>query len=159
MFKNQIRDAGLQHQVRREVEIQSHIKHKNICRLYGYFHDAKRVYIILEYCVNGNLYLKLKVSFLRKKNAKKKRFLKKFKKYFFFQDQMRMTSKDAARYVHEIAEGLIHIHKLNVIHRDLKPENVLLGKKDEVKLADFGWCVHTPQSRRQTFCGTLDYLR
>lgn len=71
---------------------------------------------------------------------------------------MRMTSKDAARYVHEIAEGLIHIHKLNVIHRDLKPENVLLGKNDEVKLADFGWCVHTPQSRRQTFCGTLDYL-
>ena len=63
LFKNQIRDANLQHQVRREVEIQSHIKHKNICRLYGYFHDPKRVFIILEYCKNGNLYDKLKVHF------------------------------------------------------------------------------------------------
>jgi len=133
LFKNQIRDANLQHQVRREVEIQSHIKHKNICRLYGYFHDAKRVFIILEYCKNGNLYDKLK-------------------------EGIRMTSKVAARFVREIAEGLVYIHRLNVIHRDLKPENVLLGKNDEVKLADFGWCVHTPQSKRQTFCGTLDYL-
>jgi aurora kinase len=40
----------------------------------------------------------------------------------------------------------------------LKPENILLGANDEAKLADFGWCVHTPQSRRNTFCGTLDYL-
>ena len=70
-----------------------------------------------------------------------------------------MPSKEASRYVREIAEGLAHIHKLNVIRRDLKPENVLLGKNNEEKLADFGWCVHTPQSRRQTFCGTLDYLR
>lgn len=133
LFKNQIRDAGLQHQVRREVEIQSHIKHKNICRLYGYFHDSKRVYIILEYCKNGNLYKKLK-------------------------EEAFNVKAEASRYIREIAEGLIYIHNLNVIHRDLKPENVLLGKNNEVKLADFGWCVHTPQSRRQTFCGTLDYL-
>jgi len=133
MFKNQIKDANLQHQVRREVEIQSHIKHKNICRLYGYFHDDRRVYIILEFCKNGNLFTKLKE-------------VKKFE------------SIEAARYVREIAEGLDYIHKLNVIHRDLKPENVLLGRNNEVKLADFGWCVFTPQSRRQTFCGTMDYL-
>jgi len=133
LFKTEIREASLQHQVRREVEIQSHIRHKNICRLYSYFHDASRVFIILEYCVNGNLFKKLKEVKL-------------------------MPSKEASRYVREIAEGLAHIHKLNVIHRDLKPEDVLLGKNNEVKLADFGWCVHTPQSRRQTFCGTLDYL-
>ena len=71
----------------------------------------------------------------------------------------KFESIEAARYVREIAEGLVYIHKLNVIHRDLKPENVLLGRNNEVKLADFGWCVFTPQSRRQTFCGTMDYLR
>jgi aurora kinase len=30
--------------------------------------------------------------------------------------------------------------------------------KGEVKLADFGWSVHAPNSRRTTICGTLDYL-
>ena len=65
LFKKQIRDEDLQHQVRREVEIQSHLKHKNICRLYGYFHDDKRLFIILEYCKNGTLWKKLKVCFIR----------------------------------------------------------------------------------------------
>jgi serine/threonine protein kinase len=28
----------------------------------------------------------------------------------------------------------------------------------QVRLADFGWSVHSQTTRRQTFCGTLDYL-
>ncbi len=28
----------------------------------------------------------------------------------------------------------------------------------EIKIADFGWSVHAPSSRRTTLCGTLDYL-
>lgn len=28
----------------------------------------------------------------------------------------------------------------------------------ELKIADFGWSVHAPTSRRTTLCGTLDYL-
>ena len=63
------------------------------------------------------------------------------------------------QYIAQIASALEYIHSVNVIHRDLKPENVLLGSNDEAKLADFGCCVHTPRSRRNTFCGTLDYLR
>ncbi len=61
-----------------------------------------------------------------------------------------------------------------MIHRDIKPENLLIGQrvspppipfalligvlKGEIKIADFGWSVHSPNSRRDTFCGTLDYL-
>lgn len=30
--------------------------------------------------------------------------------------------------------------------------------KETLKIADFGWAVHAPTSRRETFCGTLDYL-
>lgn len=37
-------------------------------------------------------------------------------------------------------------------------ENLLLGIDGELKIADFGWSVHAPNARRQTFCGTLDYL-
>ena len=30
--------------------------------------------------------------------------------------------------------------------------------ENQLKIADFGWSVHAPSNRRQTFCGTLDYL-
>jgi serine/threonine protein kinase len=33
-----------------------------------------------------------------------------------------------------------------------------LGANNELKIADFGWSVHAPNSRRTTICGTMDYL-
>jgi len=35
---------------------------------------------------------------------------------------------------------------------------LLLGIHGELKIADFGFSVHAPNSRRTTMCGTLDYL-
>ena len=57
-----------------------------------------------------------------------------------------------------MADALKYCHTRNVIHRDIKPENLLLGLNGELKIADFGWSVHSPSSRRETLCGTLDYL-
>lgn len=53
LFKHAIKDYNNEHQVRREIEIQSHLRHNNILRMYGYFHDDNRIYIILEYAPNG----------------------------------------------------------------------------------------------------------
>uniref|UniRef100_A0A1A8GEE6 non-specific serine/threonine protein kinase n=1 Tax=Nothobranchius korthausae TaxID=1143690 RepID=A0A1A8GEE6_9TELE len=64
----------------------------------------------------------------------------------------------SATYIMELADALHYCHIKNVIHRDIKPENLLLGGNGELKIADFGWSVHTPSSRRTTLCGTLDYL-
>lgn len=55
-------------------------------------------------------------------------------------------------------DALKYCHSKKVIHRDIKPENILLGYYGELKIADFGWSVHAPSSRRATMCGTLDYL-
>jgi serine/threonine protein kinase len=49
------------------------------------------------------------------------------------------------------------MHQKNMIHRDLKPENLLLSK-GVVKLADFGLAISSTAEKRQTFCGTLDYI-
>ncbi|DAZ93461.1 TPA: LOW QUALITY PROTEIN: hypothetical protein N0F65_006520, partial [Lagenidium giganteum] len=53
--KQQLMKSSVEHQLRREIEIQSHLRHKNILRLYGYFYDAKRVYLIIEYAPQGEL--------------------------------------------------------------------------------------------------------
>ncbi|KAK3235266.1 Phosphatidylinositol:ceramide phosphoinositol transferase (IPC synthase) [Cymbomonas tetramitiformis] len=133
LFKNQLQQSNVEHQLRREIEIQSHLRHPNILRLYGYFYDQNRVYLILEYAARGELYKELQ---------KCKRF----------------SERRAATYISSLAGALQYCHKKHVIHRDIKPENLLLGMKGELKIADFGWSVHAPHSRRQTLCGTLDYL-
>jgi len=43
--------------------------------------------------------------------------------------------------IKEIITGLDHIHSLHKIHRDLKSDNILLTKKGEVKIADFGFAI------------------
>lgn len=55
LFKNVIKSSNNEHQVRREIEIQTHLRHPNILRMYGYFHDEHRVYLILEYAPKGKL--------------------------------------------------------------------------------------------------------
>nr|3DAJ_A Chain A, serine/threonine kinase 6 [Mus musculus] len=133
LFKTQLEKAGVEHQLRREVEIQSHLRHPNILRLYGYFHDATRVYLILEYAPLGTVYREL-------------------------QKLSRFDEQRTATYITELANALSYCHSKRVIHRDIKPENLLLGSNGELKIADFGWSVHAPSSRRDTLCGTLDYL-
>ncbi|XP_066090965.1 aurora kinase A [Saccopteryx bilineata] len=133
LFKAQVEKAGVEHQLRREVEIQSHLRHPNILRLYGYFHDATRVYLILEYAPLGAVYREL-------------------------QKLSRFDEQRTATYITELADALSYCHSKRVIHRDIKPENLLLGSAGELKIADFGWSVHAPSSRRTTLCGTLDYL-
>ncbi|RZC35167.1 aurora kinase A [Asbolus verrucosus] len=135
LFKNAIKDYNIEHQVRREIEIQSHLRHDNILRMYGYFHDECRVYIILEYAPNGTCYKALQA-------APDKRF----------------PEEVCARYIAQIADALRYCHTKKVIHRDIKPENLLICAKGQIKIADFGWSVHAPSSRRTTLCGTLDYL-
>ncbi|KAJ1480855.1 aurora A complexed with an inhibitor discovered through site-directed dynamic tethering [Baffinella frigidus] len=133
LFKSQLAKAGVEHQLRREIEIQSHLRHNNILRLYGYFYDQSRVYLILEFAARGELYKDLQ---------KLKRF----------------PEDRAAYYIGSLAGSLLYCHEKNVIHRDIKPENLLVDSKGEVKIADFGWSVHAPSSKRHTLCGTLDYL-
>jgi len=54
--KRQLIKHRVEHQLRREIEIQSHCRHVNILRLYNFFHDEKRVYLMLEMAPGGELY-------------------------------------------------------------------------------------------------------
>jgi hypothetical protein len=77
----------MEHQLRREIEIQSHLRyilmrshvlwkiyitnahqtflrlycrHPNVLRMHGYFYDETRIYLILEFAANGEMYKYLK---------------------------------------------------------------------------------------------------
>ena len=131
--KKQLLKAGVEHQLRREIEIQSHLRQKNILRMFGYFFDEKRIYIILEFAPGGELYKQLTT-------------------------RGHFSEGTTARYIHDLSIALNYCHVKHVIHRDIKPENLLIGQRGDIKIADFGWSVHAPTSRRTTLCGTLDYL-
>ncbi|CAK7263813.1 spindle assembly checkpoint kinase [Sporothrix epigloea] len=134
LYKSELQHgSGVEKQVRREVEIQSNLRHPNILKMYGHFHDSKRVFLILEFAGRGELY-----KHLRKEN--------------------RFPEWKAAQYVAQMASALRYLHRKHVIHRDIKPENILVGIHGELKISDFGWSVHAPNHRRTTLCGTLDYL-
>ncbi|GAA5957445.1 hypothetical protein JCM21900_003309 [Sporobolomyces salmonicolor] len=133
LFKEEIVKNKVEKQVRREIEIQSHLAHPNILRLYGYFHDEKRIFLILEFAGKGELYKQLSRA-------------------------GRFSEKRSSRYIAQMTDALIYLHGKHVIHRDIKPENLLLGVNGELKIGDFGWSVHAPGNRRSTLCGTLDYL-
>ncbi|KAA6411271.1 MAG: Serine threonine kinase (Ark1) [Lasallia pustulata] len=133
LHKSELQQGKVEKQVRREIEIQSNLRHPNILRLYGHFHDTKRIFLILEFAGKGELY-----KHLRREN--------KFPEW------------KAAQYIAQMAAALRYLHKKHVMHRDIKPENILVGIHGEIKISDFGWSVHAPNNRRNTMCGTLDYL-
>ena len=98
------------------------------------FHrDAKHVYLILEYAPQGELY----------------KWLQKYGRF---------TEAETGRYIADLVGAFQELDRKKIIHRDIKPENLLIGHDNQIKIADFGWSVHAPSSRRQTVCGTLDYL-
>ncbi|KAF8606868.1 other/AUR protein kinase [Ceratobasidium sp. AG-I] len=133
LYKSEIVQCQVEKQIRREIEIQQNLRHPNILRLYGYFHDTKRIFLMLEFAGKGELYKQLS-------------------------RQGKFSDKRSSRYVAQMADALGYLHSKHVIHRDIKPENLLLGINGELKIGDFGWSVHAPGNRRTTLCGTLDYL-
>src|SRR5262245_24731231 len=52
--------------------------------------------------------------------------------------EVQLPVEDALRITREAAAALDYAHEHGVVHRDIKPENILLTKRGEVLVADFG---------------------
>jgi serine/threonine protein kinase len=59
LYKSELVEGKVEKQTRREIEIQKNLRHPNVLRLYGFFHDEKRIFLMLEFAGKGELYKQL----------------------------------------------------------------------------------------------------
>ena len=100
---------------RHEIRIQAMMHHKYVIGLIGYTEVAP-LCIVSEFVPNGSLF-----NALHSKDS-----------------PIKLTPTDLSIIAMAVAVGMDYIHSLHVIHRDLKSMNILLDKRNQPKIADFG---------------------
>jgi len=91
------------------------LKHVNIVRLYDVIHTETKLVLIFEYCDRD------------------------LKKYMDAHGERGALDPATVRsFMYQLLKGTAFCHENRVLHRDLKPQNLLINKKGELKIGDFG---------------------
>jgi serine/threonine protein kinase len=118
-----------------ELKILKSMDFPFIVKLFSRFQTPKSLYLILEYCPNGDLSSQIQAKEV-------------------------LSQEEARFYTAEILLAIDFIHSKGVAYRDLKPENVLLDAEGHIRLTDFGLAKDGLASNAVTksFCGSPAYL-
>jgi serine/threonine-protein kinase len=106
-------------QLEREAKMLAGLCHPNIGLLLAFVKTEARMALVLEYVDGFSL-----SALLRKKPA--------------------VPPDSVAAIGAAVARGLAHAHESGVVHRDIKPANILLSRRGEVKIFDFGIAQRSP---------------
>lgn len=120
--------------VEREIAIMKLIDHPHVLGLYDVYESKKHLFLILEHVSGGELF-----DHLVKRG--------------------RLPLGEARRFFAQMISAVDFCHKHCVCHRDLKPENLLLDKKMNIKVADFGMASLQvgDNAMLETSCGSPHY--
>jgi calcium/calmodulin-dependent protein kinase I len=123
--------------LKREINILSKLKHKNIITLHETFNDPKSYYLVTELMGGGELFDRIV--------------------------QKDCYNEREAKDVCEILfDTMVYCHGQKIAHRDLKPSNLLLKSLDndmDIKIADFGFAKEARSDYSLfTVCGTPLYV-
>ncbi|CAN8102945.1 unnamed protein product [Discula destructiva] len=119
-------------------EIRTHWKvqrHPNVVSMHGIVDDPDCIYVVLEFCPEGDL-------------------------FYNITDCEKYVGNDAlAQHVFlQILDAVQFCHDQDIYHRDLKPENILVTDQGRtVKLADFGLAIESNTSDDYG-CGSTFYM-
>ncbi len=106
-------DSPFAAQLEREARVLATLSHPNIGLLHSFSKSETRMYLVLEF-VDG-----FSLATLAKKKPN-------------------LPPDVVAVIGAAVARGLAHAHERGVVHRDIKPANVLVGRRGEIKVFDFG---------------------
>ncbi|XP_072198424.1 serine/threonine-protein kinase Nek3-like isoform X2 [Excalfactoria chinensis] len=122
---------------RKEAILLAKMKHPNVVAYKESFEADGHLYIVMEYCDDGDLMQKIK-------HQRGKLFPEDTILCWFVQ----------------MCLGVKHIHDKRVLHRDIKSKNVFLTQNGKVKLGDFGSArlLAHPVSYACTYVGTPYYV-
>ncbi|VAH85274.1 unnamed protein product [Triticum turgidum subsp. durum] len=134
--RRQMEIMEMEEKAKREIKILRlfiDLIHPHIIRVYEVIETPKDIFVVMEYCQNGEL-----LDYIVEKG--------------------RLQEDEARRIFQQIISGVEYCHRNMVVHRDLKPENLLLDSKYNVKLVDFGLSnVMHDGHFLKTSCGSLNY--
>lgn len=121
----------------RELDIITKIQHPNIIQIHSILQRGPKIFIFMRYAENGDLLTHIKKAGPINELQSKAWFL-------------------------QMANAISYLHSRDIAHRDLKCENVLLSKRLNIKLADFGFACYCRDDRgrdikSETFCGSAAY--
>lgn len=88
--------------------------HPNIVNLTGSFETDAHVFIVLEFCEQGDLYEAIRIG------------------------HGPLETEHVRRFMLELIDAVTYIHSKGIYHRDIKPENIFLSQSGTMKLGDFG---------------------
>ncbi len=131
------RDVSFVDRFRREAQAAARLNHSNIVGIYDSGADGETQFIVMEFIQGRTL-------------------------EDFISSGGRFNPAHAVEVAEKICDALAYAHVAGVIHRDIKPANVMVTRKGEVKVMDFGIAriVAGPQTAPQTSAvlGTAAYI-
>ncbi|KAL4966811.1 putative serine/threonine protein kinase [Aspergillus stella-maris] len=96
--------------------------HPNIVNLVHYFETTTHLFLVLEYCANGDLYEAIRLN------------------------RGPLETEHVREFMLQLVSAVEFMHANGLYHRDIKPENIFLMQDGSMKLGDLGlatrdtWC-------------------
>jgi len=121
---------------RAEARTIAHLVHPHIVRVLEFGIEGKTPFLVMDYAPYGTL---------RQRHPR----------------GVPLPLGTIVSYITQVAVALQYAHDEKLIHRDVKPENMLLGRRGEILLSDFGIALVAQSSRYQAtqdMAGTMAYM-
>ena len=116
MDKDEILKKDRVGEVFRERNLLVMLRHERLCNSYYAFQDPKRLYLVMDIALGGDMRYNLEHT----------------------PDKKPFSESRVRWYVAQLCLALDYIHEKRVLHRDIKPDNILMDAKGWIKLSDFG---------------------